>query len=158
MKTIQVRRSSTRRVTRRPSSVSRPYWLGQQVQGGDGHLRAEVFARVMQAVEEDLRLALVGARLVGHLGRPELAALEALADGEEPHDVRVRGRDLLDVLDHLRVRVVARIACGVVGRRGLRGEAGRQRGQQEGGDGRTESAHSNARCYALGAEWPVHRW
>ena len=114
MKTIQVRRSSTSRVTRSAQPRAPTVLAGEQVQDVDGHLRAEVFARVVQAVEEDLRLALVGARLVGHLGRPELAALVALADGEEPHDVRVRGRDLLDVLDHLRVRVVAGIACGVV--------------------------------------------
>ena len=45
---------------------------GEQVQDVDGHLRAEMFPRMVQAVEEDLRLALVGARLVS-LPRPPRA-------------------------------------------------------------------------------------
>ena len=61
------------------------------------HLGAEVLARVVEAVEQDLRLALVGADVVADLGRPELAALVALADGEDAHDVRVLGGDGLDV-------------------------------------------------------------
>ena len=115
----------------------------------DGHLRAEVFTRVVQAVEEDLRLALVGARLVSHLGRPELAALVAPADGEEPHDVRVRSRDLPDVLDHLRVRVVAGVAGRVVGRRArCRGRGRQQRGQQQAPEDRPGLVHGS-RCYGL---------
>ena len=120
MKTIQVRRSSTS--SRDPLAQARALTVlaDEQVQDAEGHLRAQMLTRVVQAVEEDLRLALVGARLVGHLGRPELATLVAPADGEEPHDVRVRRRDLSDVLDHLRVRVVAGVPLGVVGRRHAR--------------------------------------
>ena len=88
MNTIQVRRRSTSLVTRLPRLGALAVLAGQQVEHVDGHLGAEVLARVVEAVEEDLGLALIGADVVADLGGPQLAALVALADGEDAHDVR----------------------------------------------------------------------
>ena len=108
---------------------------GEEVQDIDGHLRAQVLPGVVEAVEEDLGLTLVEARVVADLGRPELATLVALADGEDADDVRVRGRHRLDVRRHLLERVVP----GVLGRvvrgsdRDREGDGGDQQGHQDEG-------------------------
>jgi hypothetical protein len=43
-----------------------------------GHLEAHVLVGVVEAVEQDLGLVLVGAHVVADLGRPQLAALVRL--------------------------------------------------------------------------------
>ena len=126
MKTIQISRVLTMLVTRCPSGVVLAVVVGQQVQDVDRHLGGEVLARVVQAVEEDLGLGLVGGHVVAHLGGPDGPALVAGADGEDLHDARVRSLHVVDVGDHLRVVVVAAVVGRVVDRRRRRGiHAGR---------------------------------
>ncbi|HUF07512.1 MAG TPA: hypothetical protein VMP86_09030 [Candidatus Binatia bacterium] len=63
---------------------------------GDGHLGAHVLAPVHAAVEHDLRLVLVRADVIADLGRPQLAALVAAPDAEDPGDLGLPRRDRLD--------------------------------------------------------------
>ena len=89
----------------------------EHVQDVDRHLGAEMLPRVVQRVEQDLGLVLVDRDVVAHLGRPDVAPLIALAELVELHDVRVGGRHVVDVRDHLRIVVVPTGARREVGHR-----------------------------------------
>ena len=58
--------------------------VGQPAQDREALLDRQVLAGVVEAVEEDLGLGLVGLDVVGDLRGPDLAALVALADREAP--------------------------------------------------------------------------
>ena len=117
--------------------------VGQPAKDRQGLLYREVLAGVVEAVEQDLGLGLVGGDVVGDLDRPDLAALVTLADRELADDARVIGDGRVDLLDHLRVVVIA----GVLGR-----EVGGRRGP--GGDGaggdREQQGEEAEACGAAG--------
>ena len=119
--TIQISREFTMSVIRALRSVV----VGEPVEDVQGHLEAHVLVGVVDAVEQDLGLVLVDADVVADLGRPQLPALVALADGEQVDDVRVRGGDRMDLRDHLGVGVVALPA-----RREFLGREGGRRGER----------------------------
>ena len=82
---------------------------GQQLEDVEGHLGRQVLTGVMQPIEHDLGLALVGADVVADLRREDGPALVAVAEGEDTHDVRVRGLGIHERLDHLGVAVIPRV-------------------------------------------------
>ena len=63
------------RVDDRGDPRARPVAVGQPVEDVQGHLEAHVLVGVVEAVEQDLGLVLVGPDVVADLGRPQLAAL-----------------------------------------------------------------------------------
>ena len=74
---------------------------GQPAQDGQGLFGGEVLPGVVEGVDQDLGLGLVRGHVVADLGDPDVAALVALADREDRHDVGVvllRPRDLGDQL------------------------------------------------------------
>ena len=75
---------------------------GQPAQQREVLLERQVLAGVMQRIEHDLRLGLVGGDVVRDLGDPQVAMLVALADRADGHDVGVGGLSGLDLGDHLR--------------------------------------------------------
>ena len=89
----------------------------EQVQGVERLLQGQVLERVVQAVDEDLRLGHWIDDVAADLGRPDVAALVALADREDLHEVGVRRLHGVDVDLHPLVVVVQRGARGVVGAR-----------------------------------------
>jgi len=93
----------------------------------------EVLPGVVQRVEEDLGLVLVGPHVVADLRRPQLSALVALADREDLDDRRVGGGDRVDLGGHLGVGVVTRV---------LRREVARERRP----DGRAEQRQREQGC------------
>ena len=70
--------------------------VGQPAQDRERLLEREVLAGVVEPVEQDLGLGLVGRDVVGDLGDPDVAALVALADRADLDDVRVGGLGGLD--------------------------------------------------------------
>ncbi len=74
-----------------------------------------MFTGVVDAVEHDLGLGLVGGDVVGHLGDPDVPVLVALPDRGELDDVGVSGLGGLDLGDHLGVGVVLGVGRGEVG-------------------------------------------
>ncbi len=81
------------------------------------HLDAHVLVGMVAAVEQDLRLVLVGRDVVGDLHRVQLATLVALADAEPLRDVGMRVGDRLRECGDLRVGVIALVAAWEVGGR-----------------------------------------
>ena len=126
--TIQISRVLTRLVIRGVGAVA----LGQPAQDRERLLEREVLAGVVDAVEHDLGLGLVGGDVVGELGDPDGAALVALPDRAELDDVGVRGLGGLDLGDHLGVGVVLGVGGGEV--RGRGGRGGNQRGRGREGE------------------------
>ena len=95
---------------------------------------------MVQGVEQDLGLLLVGRDVVRDLRRPDLAVLVALADRELLDDRRVVGDGLVELRDHLGVGVVAGVLRGEI--RGGDGRDGGHEGeQQETGKGGGEGTH-----------------
>ena len=109
--------------------------VGQDVEQVERLLDGEMLAGVEPGVDEDLRLRLVERDVVADLGCPDGSPLVAAPDREDVDDARVGGFDGLDVGDHLRQVVVARVIGREVRFRGVRARDGRSGRRQRGDRG-----------------------
>ena len=139
-KTIQISRVLTMLVIRGVGSVA----VDEPVEDVQRHLDAHVLVGVGATVEQDLGLRFVHVHMVRDLGGPQLAALVALADRKDRHDVWMSRRHGRDVCGDLGVAVIALFAGRELGRRGDR--RGHQRDERaeddsKGGASRTGLTH-----------------
>src|SRR5207247_7471151 len=75
--------------------------VDEEVEQVERLLDREVLPRMVERVEHDLRLGLVGRDVVADLRHPDVATLVALADAEDVDDVRMGRFDGVDLADHL---------------------------------------------------------
>ena len=80
--------------------------VGEEVEQVDRHLDGQVLTGVLLGVEQDLRLVLVGADVVGDLHRHQVAALVRRTDADLAGDRRMVGDDLVHDGGQFRVVVV----------------------------------------------------
>ena len=122
--------------------------VGQPAQDPQRHLDAHVLVGVVAPIDHDFRLTLVGRHVVRDLGGPELPSEIALADGEPPDDVGVRGLGGSDLGRDLGMGVVARIARRELVRRKGRGRGEERGDEQTDGQGGRRDLGERAGCHA----------
>ena len=86
--------------------------LEKVVNEEDGDLHGDPFVPVGGAVEIDLGFGFVGFDIIAYLHQEDFAALDALAEGVEPGDVRVVRGELDHLGEEIRILVVCSLSPG----------------------------------------------